>query len=45
MARVKRIATEVVMQTVDAGKAVVGEARAMGERVGEATTNLVNRVT
>jgi hypothetical protein len=42
---VKRIATEVVMQTVDAGRAVMGEAKAMGERVGEATSSLVNRVT
>jgi hypothetical protein len=45
VARVKRIATEVVTQTVGAGKAVMGEARAMGERVGEAATNLVEKVT
>lgn len=45
MARVKRVATEVVTQAMDAGKVVVGEAKAMGERVGGATSTLVNRVT
>jgi hypothetical protein len=42
---VKRVATEVVSQVMDAGKAVVEEAKAMGGRVGDATSNLVNRVT
>jgi hypothetical protein len=45
MARVKRVATGVVTQAMDAGKAVMEEAKTMGERVGEATSNLVNRVT
>jgi hypothetical protein len=43
--RVKRVATEVVAQAVDAGKAAMSGARALGERMGEATSSLVDRVT
>ncbi len=43
--RVKVVATEVIVQAKDAGRAAIDEAKSLGERVSEATTGLVERVT
>ena len=43
--RVKVVATEVMVQARDAGRAAMDEAKSLGERVSEVTTGLVERVT
>jgi hypothetical protein len=45
VARVKRVATEVGTQAMDAGKTVVEEAKNVGERVFDFTSDMVNKVT
>jgi hypothetical protein len=42
---VKAVATEVIVQARDAGRAAMDEAKALGERVSDVTTGLVERVT
>jgi hypothetical protein len=45
VARVKRVATEVGTQALDAGKSVVEEAKTIGERVYDFTSDAINKVT
>jgi hypothetical protein len=42
---VKRVATEVGSQAMDAGKSVVEEAKVITERVYDFTTDAINKVT
>ncbi|HXY29355.1 MAG TPA: hypothetical protein VEI06_01500 [Gemmatimonadaceae bacterium] len=42
---VKRVASEVSSSAVDAGRVVMEEAKNVGERMVEAATDLVQRVT
>jgi hypothetical protein len=42
---VKRVATEVGSQAMDAGKSVVDEAKNMGERVYDFTSDAINKIT
>ncbi|HET7553840.1 MAG TPA: hypothetical protein VFK04_21280 [Gemmatimonadaceae bacterium] len=41
----KVVATEVIVQARDVGRAAMDEAKSLGERVSEATSGLVERVT
>jgi hypothetical protein len=43
--RVQKVAREVMVQARDAGRAAIDEAKSLGERVSEATSDLVERVT
>ena len=45
VARVKRVATEVGSQAMDAGKSVVEEAKVITERVYDFTADAINKVT
>jgi len=42
---VKRVATEVGTQAMDAGKSVVEEAKSMGERVFDFTSETIDKIT
>ena len=45
VARVKRVASEVGTQALDAGKSVVDEAKSIGERVFDFTSDAIDKVT
>ncbi|HSU95427.1 MAG TPA: hypothetical protein VLI43_17090 [Gemmatimonadaceae bacterium] len=45
VARVRRVATEVGTQAMDAGRTVVEEARVMVERAYDSTSDAINKVT
>ena len=45
VARVRRVATEVGTQAMDAGRTVVEEAKVMVERVYDSTADAINKVT
>ena len=45
VARVKRVASEVGTQAMDAGRSVVDEAKSIGERVFDFTSDAIDKVT
>ncbi|MDQ2932129.1 MAG: hypothetical protein M3Y05_15115 [Gemmatimonadota bacterium] len=45
VARVKRVASEVGTQALDAGKSMVEEVKSLGERAYDYTTDVIDKVT